>query len=514
MNLRLRERRRDLARQDRAAAKVAAASSTDPPPTFRAFAEAKNLCGLDLSPLVAAIADASEARPIALDDVAAQTHFGCEAARLPATPPRTVVVRAGGRGGKTSRLLAPKALHAAWTVPLPLLGPGEVGYAVIFAPDLKLARQALSFCKGYVDESPTLRAALVEEPTADALTLKRPDGRIVRVEVFAASRGGKGGRGKSLVFAGLDEACFFRDEATGVVNDAEMYRAVIQRVVPGGQVWIVSTPWLAGVGLLEELVGKNFGSHEHALCALAPTRALNPAWDPDGEIERDLRENDPDNAEREIDAVPMAAGSAMFFDPNAIKAAVDEDRPLEAPYRGGAAYGAGGDLAFKRDSSALAIAELCDGRYAIAALDELRPEKGAPLKSSAVVGQFAGTMRRYACGDLTLDSHEREAATDDLAAHGLTALPAPEGHGGKAESYIAFRRLLHEGRLTLPNHPRFLRQLRDIVSKPMPGGGLSITSPRRTGGGHGDLVSAAVLAVWRLAHPAEDLTARESHLTY
>ena len=142
----------------------------------------------------------------------------------------------------------------------------------------------LGFCSGYVAASPRLAAMVIRE-TTEEIELRRPDGLPVLIRVRAASRGGKGGRGFVLVFAGLDEAAFFRDESSGVVNDTEIYRAVAQRLAPGGQCWIVSTPWVEGQGLLEETLAANHGTHTHALCATAPTRALNPTWDPDGTIE-------------------------------------------------------------------------------------------------------------------------------------------------------------------------------------------------------------------------------------
>jgi hypothetical protein len=150
--------------------------------------------------------------------------------------------------------------------------------------------------------------ALVEAPTREGLELRRPDGKRVRIEVLAASRGGRAVRGRTLVFAGMDECAFFYDESTGVVNDADIYRTVLQRVVPGGAVWLVSTPWLAETGLLEQSIAKNLGTHETALAVVAPTRALNPTWDPTGEIERDMRDQDPTAAAREIDGIPLAAG--------------------------------------------------------------------------------------------------------------------------------------------------------------------------------------------------------------
>ncbi len=464
-------------------------------PAFRAFLESQDYCGLALSPLIAAIADASEGRlPDTITDAQSEKHFGCKRAALPRKPPRTVAVRAGGRGGKTSRLHAPKALHAAWTVPVPLLGKGEEAYAILVAPTMRLARQGLSFCRGYVENSPRLSSALISD-SADHLSLRRPDGRAGRIEIFAAGRGGAQLRAKTLVYAGFDEAAFFRDESTGVVNDAELYRAVLQRIVPGGQCWLPTTPWLAGVGLVEEIIARDFGVHEHALCVVAPTRDLNPSWDPTGEIEADLREQDPDAAEREIDAIPMAGGTALFFSHDAIEDAADPRRPLKLERKRGMTYAAGGDCGFKKNSSALVIVERDGERFKVAHIEEIKPRPGLPLKPGDVVDQFATALSEYGVGELAVDSHERDEVSKELEQRGMSAVSAPD----KVESYILARKLLHEGKIELPRHPRLRSQLRAVTSKPRPGGGVTISSPRSADGSHGDLVSALVVAIWRAA---------------
>lgn len=495
----------DLARLDpEEQAEIAAAldghEAAEALTSHRAFAESPHWCGLTLSPVMAAIMDAAEGRPVTtLDDDGCLKHFGCTRAELPRVARRLVAVRAGGRGGKSSRLLATKALHAALTVLLPTLAHGERAVALVMAPDLTLARQTLGFCSGYCDGSARLRAMVVRE-TTEEIELRRPDGLPVLIRVRAASRGGKGGRGFVLVFAGLDEAAFFRDESSGVVNDTEIYRAVAQRLAPGAQCWIASTPWVEGTGLLEETLGANLGRHEHALCATAPTRALNPTWDPDGTIEAALRESDPDNADREILAIPLAQGSQLFFDRASLDAAVDEQRPLELVPRAHAAYGAAGDMAFRRNSSALAVVErMGDGdaaRYALAYLDELRPERGVPLKPSAVCEAFAAPLARYGLGEVAADAHERDDVEEGMAVHGISVVALPAGQAGKAEQYLLTRRMMREGRLTLPKSPRLLAQLRAVTARPAPGGGLSITSPQTADGAHGDLVSALVGAVW------------------
>ncbi len=54
---------------------------------------------------------------------------------------------------------------------------------------------------------------------------------------------------------------------------------------------------------------------------------------------------------------------------------------------------------------------------------------------------------------------------------------------------------MSEGNVLLLDDPALIRQLREVQGRAVAGGGLSITSPRRKGG-HGDLASAYVGAVW------------------
>jgi hypothetical protein len=142
-----------------------------------------------------------------------------------------------------------------------------------------------------------------------------------------------------------------------------------------------------------------------------------------------------------------------------------------------------------------------DGKHHhVADVLELRPTKGKPLQPSAVVAEFAKVAKRYGAASVIADGHYRESIREHLTAHGLTIIAAPEGLNGKLETYARTRAVLHEGKLRLPDNARLLTQLRSVLSRPTPGGGLSIISPRRAGTGHGDIVSALVLAVHRLAH--------------
>lgn len=475
-----------------------------PPLSFYAFLTSKQFLGLELSPAIAAIADASEGREVDLDPETCLAVFGCYADKLPTVARRTVAVRAGGRGGKTSRLLAPKALHAAWTVPLPTLRPGERARAPIVAPDRDLANQALDFVRGYAEESPVLSRALRPSPKS-VVTLRRADGKEVDIVVGAATRGGKALRGRTLVGAFLDEAAFFYAADGYTVTDKELYRAAIQRVVPGGQIWIASTPWIAEEGILEERLKVDYGRHELCLCATAPTRLLNPTWDPDGSIEANMRADDPENADREILAIPLTAGTSAFFDPAAIARAFELLPFLGAP----AGVGHGADFGFTSDCTGAAAtrkqapapgtaAETWDTFDAF----ERRPVKGQPLKPSEAVGACAAWVADTGGKAVAADGHYKESIKEHLG--GIQFVPAPEGPDGKVSTYTAARSAMSEGRwrcsIADPAlRERFRTQLRSITRKPLTGGGIQISAPRRgtKGGGHGDIVSGWVLSMWR-----------------
>lgn len=396
----------------------------------------------------------------------------------------------GARSGKSYVLGALRGLHLALTVPIDL-APGEQAAGVIVAPDLRLARVTLRYVRGAVARVPALARRIVTD-SADGFVLRRPDDRLVEITCLPATRGGSALRGRALVFALLDECAFFRGDDYAV-NDAEIMRAVAPRIVAGGQLLVLSTPWLES-GVLYELWRSNWGMPVDALVAHAPTAVMRDDAHTRLIVERERR-RDPDNAAREFDAAFVGGGASTLFDSVALGQAIDVGRPLTSVAPSGATVAAGGDLALLRDSSALAIVARLGERFELLELVERRPRKGEPLRLSEVVSDFAAVLRSHGLAGLTTDGHQREAAREWATPLGVHIDSAPEGQRGKWETHQAFAELLREGRFVMPHHPRLLAQLRAIVTTPMPGGGYRISSPRRADTGHGDLVSALVLAV-------------------
>jgi hypothetical protein len=412
--------------------------------------------------------------------------------KVPGACRRVIVTKKGARIGGTLRN-ALRVLHLGLTVDVSRLAPGEAAYGVIVGPDMRLAGQAFRFIEGAIDRTPYL-AGMVVSRTTTSITIRREDRRLIVIECLPASVGGSAIRGRSLCCLMMTEGAFFRDEQFAV-NDVEIYRAGLPRVLPGGQVLIESTPW-ASMGLLHELFSANWAAPTTGFAMHCPTLLMRGD---DPQLVEDIareRERDQDNARREFDAQFLDAGTGAFFDAAAIDQAVDVDRTDSAPKRDGALVTAGADFGFRNDSSALAIVQALKGTFHVDHLAEVRPSKGSPLKPSAVVRSFAQEARPYGCDTLIADSHYRESINEHLEAAGLFLQSAPEGQAGKAETYVRARALINEGRVRLPNNPRLIRQLKEVVSTPTPGGGLSISSPRWRSGGHGDLVSALVLAIF------------------
>lgn len=247
--------------------------------------------------------------------------------RIPLECRHVLAVLKGARIGGTW-LSALYLLYLGLTADLAGLAKGEQAFGIIVAPDLRLAGQAFRYITGAIEGTPSI-ARLVVTQTTNSVTLRRPDGKVITLECLPASRGGSATRGRTLFGALLDEASFFRDPDSGVVNDLEVYRSMVIRVLAGGKLLVVSTAWLES-GLLHELIQTNHGHPVTALAAIAPTLTMRDD-DRIAQVVDEERTRDPENAAREFDCQPLGAGAGAFFDPAAINAAIDDALPDPLP---------------------------------------------------------------------------------------------------------------------------------------------------------------------------------------
>lgn len=422
---------------------------------------------------------------------------------LPVAARRVIVLRLGRGSGKTT-ISSAWSTYTAVTASLHRCGPGDIPVAVTVAPDKNTAKLSIRMAREMIRANPHLNA-LVEESSEERIDLRRPDGRRVAIEAFAASRGGSSVRGRSILTFLLDEAEFFRSDDTGsyLINDRDIYGALMPRLLPGGKGVFLSTPWPVDTMMAEEFE-KNFGHPKTCIAVKATT--LQMRGEGDLEIQQIVAqelERDPDNARREYFCEVDRLGGGEFFDPGALQTSLDALSTFPVPRNNLWPTAIGADFAFKQDSSALCVVQFDGRRYQVADLLELKPRKGTPLKPSEVVREFAAVCKRYNTAGIISDGHYREAVKEHLSSYGLALWDAPEGVRGKMDVFARTKAVLHEGLVSIPDCPdgrRLITQAKTVVAKPAAGGGLTIRIPRRIGIAHGDLVSAWTLATHRLAY--------------
>ena len=528
------------------------------------------ICDPDLGALAAsapqlALIRAADGRPV--NDILAPDrmlfHFGCErlpgndngliwnGERLPSGRPRIVYLRTGVRAGKT--LISVLALlYSVLTCkfrrsPTPeeiargvkpsadgLIGvrPGELVRAVIVAPKLKLARSPFQHLVGTMQASPRLAKLFAEEPNKESCVIRRPDGREVLIELVAADVGGTGLRSNWLAGAMFD-AADFHDDADAAVNLKDNIDACRTRMLRDAQILVPSSPWAEG-SPFDKLFSEALKAplHEGELAFHSDSLSMNPTLDT-REIEKERRKN-PENAAREYDAIPYGAGAELFYPEDAIRATFVRDEAhcrsgdgnrveILAPDRS-FAHTAGGDMGFRKNSSALSIGRSERGRARLAFRLELKPAKGASLKPSEIVREFAFWCMRYGAPAIIGDLHYVETAHEELnKLRRVLADPStgdvdqkawvervkadPFARDAKVPTYIEhdtaqkatadmhteMRRRMQEGQVELPVDDRMREQCRETKKRAAPGGHMQIILPKH-GMAHGDLWGSVVIA--------------------
>lgn len=454
--------------------------------------------GFDLpaSPLQRAIVRAADGRPIgdALSDGEVERHFGCEPHKLGLAKPTLVVIVAGVRSGK-SLISACAAVKQSLTADLSRLKRHEIPRFAIVAPKVDNAQATFRLLVGSITSSPKLRKLIEGTPTADTLMLRRPDGRSVEIVVVAASRGAVTVRSRWLTGFVLDECALFGSEPTGaIINAEELLRGAETRLVPGGQGWIISSPF-GPQGLLWELHKAHFGKPGRTIVVHSPTLAMNPSF-PAEQVEA-IRAREPDVAAREYDALWVDAADA-FFDGASIDRAVRAE-PLERP-PASSNYVAAWDAATRGNSWCLVIARNLEGsglppRIEVSLAKQWTGSRVAPLKPEVVIGEIAPILRRYGV---------REVMSDHWSLDALDAIARQAGFQVREwrqatrtdrehEMYRKVSVLLSSGRIELAPHAVLKNDLK-LVCKRATANGVRIELPRTPDGRHADFAPALVLA--------------------
>lgn len=358
-----------------------------------------------------------------------------------------------GRGGGKSRVAAACAVHVA-LLQKHKLAAGETGHVLVLSQTVGQARVVFDYAMAFVEQSPILRQE-IESTTQSEIRLRN---NIIIATHPASFRSV---RGRSLLACIFDESSFWRDESSAL-PDIEAYRAVLPSLIrTGGQLIGISTPYRK-LGLLYQKYKKHFAvDDDDVLVVQGDSRIFNPTLS-EADIVKAMAD-DPEAAISEWHA-EFRTDIAAFLSDEDIDACVDFDRPAELSPRDTIGYHAFADPSGGRhDAFTLCIAHKEDERTIVDVLRGRYP----PFDVTSAVDEYAALLREYRIREVIGDNYAAEWVEQAFRSAGIkyTRSELPKGRL-YIEGLPAFTRRT----VSLPNHPRLLRELRLLERRPHVGG--------------------------------------------
>ena len=352
------------------------------------------------------------------------------------------------------------------------------------------------------EASPTLSRWVVGEPTTETIALRRPDDRVVEVVVVAAHRGAVcRSAPRWLASFVLDECALFGTETMGAaVNAEELLRAGETRLVPGGQGWMISSPF-GPSGLLYDTFAGHLGKPGRVL-------VVHRAHEGDeSELPRRAGGGAPPHQARrrgaQYDAEWVDADSA-FLEGTLVDAAVRAE-PIEEIRQRGAEYVAAWDAATRGNAWTLVVArsehvEAKDGdrredgrRIVVACARQWIGSKRRPLDPAATIREIADILGGYGVHRVACDSWGADALKAIAKAYGLNLRDRTLSTAEAFALYDGVRTLLATSRLELPPVPTLAQDLKGLRKVAL-SNGVRIELPRTADGRHADFAPAVALA--------------------
>jgi len=348
----------------------------------------------------------------------------------------------GRRSGKT-RIAAAISVYIG-AIEQHRLAPGEVGHVLLLAASRDQAKVAFSYVLGFLQMSTLLRGQIVGV-TADEVRLA---GNIV-IGVQAGSY--RTVRGRTLIAVVGDETSFWRDEASAN-PDVEVYRACAPALAASKGMWVGISTGYRKLGLLYQKWRDHYGQDgDGVLVVQGSSRQFNPALD--AEIIARASASDPEAAGAEWEG-SFRSDIAAFLDDGTIEGAIDHGRPAELPPRAGVHYQAFADPSGGRhDAFTLAIGHR-EGDRTVA--DVIRG-RHPPFDPENVVTEYAWLCRNYKITTVTGDNYSADWVSAAFTKAGIRYVRSEHP---KSQLYLESLPLWMRGAVSIPDHPKLLRELR------------------------------------------------------
>lgn len=437
------------------------------------------------TPLQRAICRCIDGVPIAelWSDPTVRRAFG----KCPTEKPFEMAILAGVRSGK-SLLAGACAVHWAWICDVSALGPGEMPRLPIVSVHKDLAQVVFGHISGRIQASERLRGLLVEPPSGERILLEHPTGRPIEITVSAGARAGVTLVARWNVGAIFDEFPRMVGGGEGVVNWKDMRDATAQRVLHGGGILDIGSPW-APFGPAFDLFTDHFGEPTKDIVVVkAPAPDLNPVHWNEKNIEAAKR--NPDSYVTDVLAEFATPAGAMYPDV-LLKRATRGEMELEPDE--GVSYVAATDAGTRGNAWTLVIMAMIQGRLIVALSREWVGSRQEPLDPGEVLEEIGLILEAYGVRYLHGDQWSSDALKTIAKRYGVRFVEhASQG----AEVFERYQRILDElkiDNIELPPDPMFqadMRRVKKVVTRL----GMGIELPKTSDGRHCDYAPAFALA--------------------
>lgn len=321
--------------------------------------------------------------------------------------PKKVALCAGIRTFK-SMLAAAAGVRAPQVVDTsPMLRREGARFSVV-STTKDNARKVLSHATGLVHGKDQAEAMLAREPSADTLHLRHREGREF---AFKVTHGGRAGAGLVTDWSAglvLDEASRMLSSNEGVVNIDDAINAVEGRLLPGAQMFLISSPW-APFGTFYEWV-----THHHLmptpdlLVVWAEAPWLNPHWWTEERC-AGLKISNPEAYMTDVKARFRTPEENIYS--SGIVEPARRQEPWDLPPAAGYTYQAAMDPATRRNAWTMTLVTK-DAKIRVALARQWLPRPDKKLRPREVLNEMAQILQPYGVNQITTDQWSVDANQD------------------------------------------------------------------------------------------------------
>jgi len=424
-------------------------------------------------------------------DQSVQAAFG--GVRPPEVKPREAVVLAAIRSGKTLIACA-NAIASAIRCDISHMLDGEASPRVgLVSTSKDNASVPLAHLQGAFRKSAKLRKIVMSE-NADGVTIRHQTGLPIDVKLVAGSRAGANLVSRWMAEVIFDEAPRMVGSDEGVVNLDHERAAVLGRILPGGQILYIGSPF-AAMGPVYDMALSSFGKPSEDLLVIRATGPmLNPYyWTP--ERCEYMRRADYDTYRTDVLGEFRDPEYSLLSDEAIAQAMTAKTEG----YINGKGYTIAMDPAFRTNAWTLVVLT-CDGknengdlRYHVERACQWFSKRDG-ISPSDVMDQIADICSEYRQNVVLTDQYQFEALRELGIQRGVYLVEQQFTGEKRTEALSAVCHAVEQRTLAIPQDESLRRDLLNI-KKRIAGDAAKIYLANTPDGRHCDYASALGIAL-------------------